>query len=995
MGEGSKGKKIEKIGRFGVGFNTVYHLTDCPMFVSNNEEFVIFDPTCSYLDGINALEPGCRISDIKNNMQGLFDDVLEGFNFGMNLENENKACLSNSTMFRFPIRSHRSNLSNTHYKVEEIEHMINEYISSNKNSLLFLRNIQKISFLKVKNGESDSVNLECFHSEQLKYENGSTKRNNHFNNLEIESKFCDIKPNLNDYELTIEIHQPNKPIAQNKFFLFEQTGFDCENEKEIELVKQLQNEKEKLNIPKYYPSGGIAFESNVLGAKSFKNKDYKIFNNLPLEQNSPLPVHINAYWALSKENRTQIFEYAEKYKDNAEKDRTNWNIQYNLALFNNIILSCYLRLFNRLKFAGVSKTNMEYFIKNTKHLFPDKPEGQKEGYFQEMAKIFYQKILNVECIPIIDIYNKESVKWFRPKDILFTSKFESFLKNNDYEEQIDLICSILAKSGINICRSKKIFDKFKREDKTSLNELTGSFIVEHFKQTNKVECGVNINETLFENVNNLKAILKFCKEEENFYKIIEGSALLVSNDQILRRFSLDQKLFLFDDPSIFKNNGDQFLSTDLKEIFEEDEIEYFESIKIEDLNLLLPSALDKRLYCDSNLPILEIVDKSIIQKVWHIILKNIGPNSNKNEKIHLLEPIKTWSLIPVQSNKEILKTCLSKIEESGNIIVDSMLRTKFNFLSFIGAPVFKDYVLDSITNDFLKSITNNLNENEDILKTFEKKKKILSTLSREELKSIRELFDSLLIRIYNRNSSYYSFKKSDQSSNSNEVDIKNTIKSLPIFENILTQADCISNKKVYLICSYPTDGLDLFCDQNDIFLIQSTDLSTKMVEYLAIESISRKDLYSKFLSWASQFNQVDFLKSHLNFIQNDSSLNNDDQIVQLLSQIPFVNVNGMYKKVKECYSRENKIFLVCYSNLILPDEYNIHYELMLKLGLKTKIQDDEILETALKLRQMFYANTIKIENLEKLSMPSRIFIMLPSGRIFKTKIRKCLIVWYR
>ena len=69
--------------------------------------------------------------------------------------------------------------------------------------------------------------------------------------------------------------------------------------------------------------------------------------------------------------------------------------------------------------------------------------------------------------------------------------------------------------------------------------------------------------------------------------------------------------------------------------------------------------------------------------------------------------------------------------------------------------------------------------------------------------------------------------------------------------------------------------------------------------------------------------------------------------------------------MNECYSRENEIFFICYRNLFLPEEYKNHYELTLKLGLRTKIQDGEILETALKLRKMFYANAIKIEDLEK------------------------------
>ena len=45
---GTKEQETEKIGKFGLGFNAVYNLTDVPMFLSRNY-FVIFDPSTCYL----------------------------------------------------------------------------------------------------------------------------------------------------------------------------------------------------------------------------------------------------------------------------------------------------------------------------------------------------------------------------------------------------------------------------------------------------------------------------------------------------------------------------------------------------------------------------------------------------------------------------------------------------------------------------------------------------------------------------------------------------------------------------------------------------------------------------------------------------------------------------------------------------------------------------------------------------------------------------------
>ena len=46
-----------KTGRFGVGFNSVYHLTDVPAFVSGSN-LVMFDPHASHLPNVNPANPG-------------------------------------------------------------------------------------------------------------------------------------------------------------------------------------------------------------------------------------------------------------------------------------------------------------------------------------------------------------------------------------------------------------------------------------------------------------------------------------------------------------------------------------------------------------------------------------------------------------------------------------------------------------------------------------------------------------------------------------------------------------------------------------------------------------------------------------------------------------------------------------------------------------------------------------------------------------------------
>ena len=62
----AKRDDVQKTGRFGVGFNSVYHLTECPMFISD-KYICYFDPQCKYLPNINPNNPGKRIDFTNKN----------------------------------------------------------------------------------------------------------------------------------------------------------------------------------------------------------------------------------------------------------------------------------------------------------------------------------------------------------------------------------------------------------------------------------------------------------------------------------------------------------------------------------------------------------------------------------------------------------------------------------------------------------------------------------------------------------------------------------------------------------------------------------------------------------------------------------------------------------------------------------------------------------------------------------------------------------------
>ena len=71
-------------GRFGVGFNSCYHLSDVVSFVSGRH-LVIFDPHCTALPGVSATDPGKRIDFVASRVADANPDQFSPYQVGVNL----------------------------------------------------------------------------------------------------------------------------------------------------------------------------------------------------------------------------------------------------------------------------------------------------------------------------------------------------------------------------------------------------------------------------------------------------------------------------------------------------------------------------------------------------------------------------------------------------------------------------------------------------------------------------------------------------------------------------------------------------------------------------------------------------------------------------------------------------------------------------------------------------------------------------------------------
>ena len=148
----TKESKALKIGKFGVGLCSGYHITDIPSFVSA-DRLVIFDPTISYLkeEIKNPSQPGKRVKFaarlIASSQQLVPYKGLFGFNPKQPYD---------GTLFRLPFRTRPSeqSVSDVCYTQDTVDILRDSIGNASSTLLLFLQHVKRITFQQI---DEDSV----------------------------------------------------------------------------------------------------------------------------------------------------------------------------------------------------------------------------------------------------------------------------------------------------------------------------------------------------------------------------------------------------------------------------------------------------------------------------------------------------------------------------------------------------------------------------------------------------------------------------------------------------------------------------------------------------------------------------------------------------------------------------------------------------------------------------------------------------------------------
>ena len=141
----TKLNKPLKIGKFGVGFCSVYHITDVPSFVSG-ENFIVFDPTlqCLKKEIKNEFNPGIKINFQKHRLLNRSNQLLPY----TGIRNFDSKQQFQGTLFRFPLRTKCSKIKEDTFTERKVQIMFEVVKENSSKLLMFLNNVKKMTFYR-------------------------------------------------------------------------------------------------------------------------------------------------------------------------------------------------------------------------------------------------------------------------------------------------------------------------------------------------------------------------------------------------------------------------------------------------------------------------------------------------------------------------------------------------------------------------------------------------------------------------------------------------------------------------------------------------------------------------------------------------------------------------------------------------------------------------------------------------------------------------------
>lgn len=560
LGEGGKHHSAGKTGKYGLGFNSVYHLTDCPSILTGDDLLCISDPNQNYIETQSDNSPAGIGYKLADTFKEMYSDVYDSF-----LPDEFP--LKEGTMFRLPLRTSAmvdsSKISKHEVTDGDMEELCSALSEDPEGLILFLKNISKIEVHEI-----------CEHSGKLS-RRFAVEKSIPESSREEKDDFAKLLQNALQSEKTVDPGQAiygaivsTSDKKQTKWIIAEQFGsFKTSGDKDIELSNKI-------------PHAAIAarVSSKNLGSSRppFSPSDFKgeAFCSLPLPGVTGLPVHVNGNFEVDSARRNF-------WKEDGQSQKVNWNE----SLKQNVIAPLYADLLHYIS-RSISKKKVSYagvdscFTHSYLCFWPTVSSDAGKDW-QEMIHEVYRSIKDkgLKVIPVLRsstrvtaerAVTEYSFDWWGVSE---TEATKTPYLTHSLPGQI---YPILEELGMKLVppssKMNKVWQSFKSAgiEVKDVNPSTVRAFLREKPLNDPMQTSealpLPITDTLIRDQRRCSTLLSFCLADfhlKNITKdhshLLQGLPLLLTTDKVLRVFDTKSPKLISRYTSLFSGYEDQFV----------------------------------------------------------------------------------------------------------------------------------------------------------------------------------------------------------------------------------------------------------------------------------------------------------------------------------------------------------------------------------------------------------------------------------------------------
>ncbi|CAC5394478.1 unnamed protein product [Mytilus coruscus] len=939
LGVGSKGDDKTKTGQFGIGFNSVYHITDAPCILALGPEaarggcFCVLDPHCQYAPLAYDGDPGMCMEAAE-----LMSDYPDVFNTFLSMKELKR---DKGTWFRFPIRSSdhvKSQICNSVFCSTDIERLLLKMRKDIQECLLFLLNIKQITISSI---NSDSVHsIHC--SVRVSYGNYANRKQIEFKeqlqrmNEKIKTSPSRIfTTDIEEFKYLLDVKFDSG--LSSRWLIIQTLGFtDPQN------IDQTLKESIQRKEMRFIPRGGVAFK---VFSSDYSSMNSKAFCLLPLPVETGLSFHVNGQFAIDM-SRNKLWGSEES---NTSDVRRIWNLE----LIRRCIAYSYaggIAFLTRYFFEKDVAVAMKKYVESlplyltAKNIFWTELVSYVFFHIKKRQLLVYP-VRQYEKKEIFSVLNwirnvpqyetKEAIKWVRRHSqneipILIDDLHCQFVSRSYVERlrncflalgmKLITLSTTIQSSMLSACEHLNNSRDHNKCYCICVQSVSAKAVIDFFKSSDSDLNDCYIRHK-FESVEQVKLCLEYCLKYDNLKEII-GVPLLLGNDGSIGTFENQNKLILSKFVDLLPESSEEFVHKSLVGITKLHTLS-FKNLTLTEFARLLPKSLDckfKTNHVNTWTPLDTLLTREWFECFWEFI-------DTTDECLDVLED---WTLLPVSMSQNeyllALKFCDIVIDyDSFDKCPNSELCPILRKLQ-LPTPILKSTKL----NNLLVKYENTYNVLHSVYSWREFLEENLANLTKSERVSLV----SYLVSGLNPN----------QKSKIDEL--KKLCLFMTIEDNVVSlQTTTFITIKEESNMSMP--GLENMCKQLDLTVLCYYPELWQLYKIINCNIINVGDWYSKYILPNFKIVEDDYHMFYLNYI-NDNLLEYSN-VVSALKLVPFIRNGQFISRAEAYFNPDQPLFKILCNNTDFPpspfDDIKWR-KFLVKAGLVSEVSESALLHFA-------------------------------------------------